>query len=181
MNAAKSNQAKSPRCTAKVGTSLFMAAIHEFCQSLGISSKQTGSSPYKLACDALAIYGKPKPEGVSHKHWAKVNAAVIRHARGVAYHSHPKQPPANHAFVMSAQFLDSYEWRSLRMRVIKHYGPKCMCCGATPQTGAVMNVDHIKPRKLFPELALEFSNLQVLCHECNHGKGNWDATDWRPK
>lgn len=42
-----------------------------------------------------------------------------------------------------------------------------------------MNVDHIKPRKLFPELALDPDNLQVLCHECNHGKGNWDMTDFR--
>ena len=42
-----------------------------------------------------------------------------------------------------------------------------------------MNVDHIKPRRLFPDLALSLDNLQVLCHECNHGKGNWDMTDWR--
>ena len=44
-----------------------------------------------------------------------------------------------------------------------------------------MNVDHIKPRKKFPELALVEDNLQVLCGACNHGKGNWDQTNWRPK
>jgi len=82
--------------------------------------------------------------------------------------------------VASDSFLETYEWRKLRMQALKKYGPKCMCCGATPATGAVMNVDHIKPRKLFPNLALELSNLQILCHECNHGKGNWDQTDWRP-
>ena len=76
-------------------------------------------------------------------------------------------------------FLQSFEWRSTRMLVIKKHGARCMCCGATPSTGAVMNVDHIKPRKLFPELALSLDNLQILCHECNHGKGNWDMTDWR--
>jgi 5-methylcytosine-specific restriction endonuclease McrA len=65
------------------------------------------------------------------------------------------------------------------MEALKKYGPKCMCCGATPATGAVMHVDHIKPRKLFPELALALDNLQILCHECNHGKGNWDQSDWR--
>lgn len=66
------------------------------------------------------------------------------------------------------------------MQALRKYGPKCMCCGATPDHGAVMNVDHIKPRKLFPHLALDLDNLQILCHVCNHGKGNWDQTDWRP-
>lgn len=83
--------------------------------------------------------------------------------------------------VSTDAFLSTFEWRRLRMKVIKHYGPVCMCCAATPATGAVINVDHIKPRRLFPELALDFDNLQVLCHDCNHGKGNWDQTDWRPK
>ena len=79
----------------------------------------------------------------------------------------------------SASFLDTYEWRRVRMQALKKYGAQCMCCGASPATGAVMNVDHIRPRRLFPELALDINNLQVLCHECNHGKGNWDMTDWR--
>ena len=65
------------------------------------------------------------------------------------------------------------------MQALKKYGARCMCCGATPAGGAVMNVDHIKPRKLFPDLALDINNLQILCHDCNHGKGNWDQTDWR--
>lgn len=81
--------------------------------------------------------------------------------------------------VADKDFLQTYEWRKLRMQVIKKYGARCQCCGASPATGAVINVDHIKPRKLFPKLALSLENLQVLCHECNHGKGNWDQTDWR--
>jgi 5-methylcytosine-specific restriction endonuclease McrA len=43
-----------------------------------------------------------------------------------------------------------------------------------------MNVDHIKPRKQFPWLALDIDNCQILCQACNHGKGNWSQTDWRP-
>jgi 5-methylcytosine-specific restriction endonuclease McrA len=66
------------------------------------------------------------------------------------------------------------------MLALKKHGARCQCCGASPATGAVINVDHIKPRKLFPELALDVENLQILCSECNHGKGNWDMTDWRP-
>lgn len=83
------------------------------------------------------------------------------------------------SYAASDKFLESYEWRRVRMVALKKYGPRCQCCGATPATGAVMNVDHIKPRRLFPELALDVDNLQLLCHVCNHGKGNWDMTDWR--
>jgi 5-methylcytosine-specific restriction endonuclease McrA len=80
----------------------------------------------------------------------------------------------------SPEFLASYEWRTLRMEVLTKYGPRCMCCGATPDDGLRMHVDHIKPRKKYPGLALIFDNLQVLCEVCNHGKSNWDETDWRP-
>lgn len=76
-------------------------------------------------------------------------------------------------------FLQSFEWRAARMMAIKRLSPVCQCFGASPRTGAVINVDHIKPRKLFPELALDQDNLQILCNDCNHGKGNWDQTDWR--
>jgi 5-methylcytosine-specific restriction endonuclease McrA len=81
--------------------------------------------------------------------------------------------------VTTTEFLSTYEWRKTRMVALKKYGARCQCCGSTPATGAVIHVDHIKPRKLFPHLALDVDNLQVLCHECNHGKGNWDQTDWR--
>lgn len=81
--------------------------------------------------------------------------------------------------VAHTDFLSSYPWRKLRMEALIKYGRKCACCGATPESGAIMNVDHIKPRKTHPELALDINNLQILCSECNHGKGNWDSTDWR--
>jgi hypothetical protein len=82
--------------------------------------------------------------------------------------------------VVSDAFLFTYEWRQLRMAVLSKRGARCECCGASPKDGVtVINVDHIKPRRLYPELALVESNLQVLCAACNHGKGNWDQTDWR--
>jgi len=81
----------------------------------------------------------------------------------------------------SDAFLHSYEWRRVRMMVLKRDGARCACCGSTPADGVRMHVDHIKPRRLFPQLALDLGNLQVLCEICNHGKGNWDMTDWRGK
>jgi hypothetical protein len=99
-------------------------------------------------------------------------AAITR--RGVAAAlPKPAAPPASDAF------LESYEWRRIRMHVLKLQGARCQCCGSTPADGVKMHVDHIKPRKLYPSLALDINNLQVLCEVCNHGKGNWDMTDWR--
>lgn len=90
-----------------------------------------------------------------------------------------KSPRLPYVDANSPDFLSSYSWRALRMHALKTYGAVCMCCGDNPKNGAVMNVDHIKPRKTHPELALRLDNLQILCHACNHGKGNWDDTDWR--
>ncbi len=87
----------------------------------------------------------------------------------------------NHSKVdpTSDDFLKTFEWNAVRMMALKKHGYRCMCCGASPATGAVINVDHIKPRKFYPELALDVENLQVLCHPCNMGKGNWLQEDFR--
>ena len=79
----------------------------------------------------------------------------------------------------SDTFLNSFEWKAIRKIALNLHGSKCQCCGISVKDGAVLNVDHIKPRKFFPELALEVDNLQILCADCNHGKGNWDMTDSR--
>ena len=80
----------------------------------------------------------------------------------------------------SKEFLESWEWATLRMKAIKLYGRTCMCCGAMHGIdGVVIHVDHIKPRSKYPELSLEIKNLQILCGDCNKGKGAWDETDWR--
>ena len=76
-------------------------------------------------------------------------------------------------------FLHTWEWKQVRYRALMAGQGGCQCCGATAGDGAVMCVDHIIPRRKRPDLALTLSNLQVLCAQCNRGKGNWDETDWR--
>lgn len=80
----------------------------------------------------------------------------------------------------SKKFLQSWEWRILRYKTLLEFGRRCMCCGATPDDGVtVIHVDHIKPRHTHPELSLNANNLQVLCGDCNQGKGAWDEADFR--
>ncbi|CBG87157.1 HNH endonuclease [Citrobacter rodentium] len=76
-------------------------------------------------------------------------------------------------------FYDSSEWRRLRYQAFREYGNTCSVCGRGPGDGMVMHVDHIKPRSLYPHLALDLSNLQIMCNECNVSKSNKDEIKWR--
>jgi 5-methylcytosine-specific restriction endonuclease McrA len=161
-----------------------LVRIHAYIKSkIGYSgSHKVGM--YALACMALKKDGLARPAGISEKEWVYRNASHINSAKIKSFERKPKKgisrsPVKTVDYRASKEFLQSYDWRRLRMQAIKQYGNKCQCCGATPATGAVINVDHIKPRRHYPDLALDLNNLQVLCHECNHGKGNWDETDWR--
>lgn len=92
----------------------------------------------------------------------------------------PKPKPVAHRFAQTDAFLLSDEWKTLRYRALRRYGARCQCCGRSPKAdGVTLHVDHVKPRAQFPELALDLNNLQILCADCNKGKGAWDQTDWR--
>lgn len=93
---------------------------------------------------------------------------------GKKFNPTPKKP--NNKNPSNKEFYQSWEWKTLRYKVLLYYGAVCMLCGSTYR----IVVDHIKPRKKYPELELDFDNMQVLCDECNRGKGQWDETDHRP-
>ena len=57
----------------------------------------------------------------------------------------------------------------LRFTVLKRDNYTCQSCGATPQDGAKLEIDHIKPIAMGGSDDIE--NLQILCRECNLGKG----------
>ena len=69
------------------------------------------------------------------------------------------------------------EWYTLRCKILRMYGSKCMKCGSVKNIA----VDHIKPRSLYPDLALCEDNMQVLCRRCNSSKSNRHETDYRNK
>lgn len=89
-----------------------------------------------------------------------------------------EQNAKNKAQLASWGFYGTEAWRELRYRAFVKYGQTCMCCGSNRMP---MHVDHIKPRSKYPELELDLDNLQILCADCNKGKGAWDETDWRKK
>ena len=84
------------------------------------------------------------------------------------------------------EFYNSWEWLTLRKKVLNEFGAVCQCCGAHPGGRTAggervsIHVDHIKPLHNYWSLRLNRENLQILCAECNKGAGAWDETDHRP-
>lgn len=78
-----------------------------------------------------------------------------------------------------ASFYESWGWKRARYDFIKDKQRRCQCCGATPENGVRIVVDHIHPIRKFWSRRLDPSNFQILCDDCNMGKGSRDQTDWR--
>lgn len=96
----------------------------------------------------------------------------------------PKKPAAqpiqicapNEAAIRN--FYDSWEWKRLSFDVKLERGRKCECCGAKAPDVRIIT-DHIKPIRHHWHLRLERANLQILCDDCNMGKGSRNETDFR--
>jgi len=84
-------------------------------------------------------------------------------------------------YIKDDGFYASRDWRELRYLALRNTDGRCQCCGGTAKDDLRIHVDHIQPRYKRPDLALSLDNLQVLCEDCNIGKGAWDQTDWRGK
>ena len=76
-------------------------------------------------------------------------------------------------------FYATEEWKRLRYDALKKSSGRCLCCGVSAADGAVLRVDHIRSISSAPHLKADPNNLQVLCNDCNWGKGGKDSTDWR--
>jgi 5-methylcytosine-specific restriction endonuclease McrA len=81
-------------------------------------------------------------------------------------------PPVNQTVptgVVGRKTPRTANWRQ-RAIVLMRDGAKCQLCGATPQSGAKLHIDHVIPWSKGGETVLE--NLRVLCEQCNIGRSN---------
>lgn len=70
-------------------------------------------------------------------------------------------------------FYTSKEWRVMRLAILKRDSRRCVLCGVFCGGKGQSRVDHILPRKKYPQYALEPNNLRTLCVPCDnirHGR-----------
>jgi 5-methylcytosine-specific restriction endonuclease McrA len=63
-------------------------------------------------------------------------------------------------------FYDTPAWKAARRAALKRDGYRCVVCGRDIRGVGQSRVDHIKPLRIHPELALSLANLRSLC--ANH-------------
>ena len=57
----------------------------------------------------------------------------------------------------------NWSWQTCKREFFKLIPKECFCCGSKKK----IQVHHVKPRHLFPELTLVLRNLIVLCKDCH--------------
>ena len=127
--------------------------------------------------DGIIIKQKQTKQSIKHLK-QKINVSVNVDIKPVGYNQKSKKSEE----INTDNFYDTWAWKDIRYQALHKCGRRCMSCGASPlkDNKVVLHVDHIKPFRKYPELALDINNLQVLCEDCNMGKGYWDETDFRP-
>jgi 5-methylcytosine-specific restriction endonuclease McrA len=152
----------------------------------GKSLALCASKPFKsVQCDVMTRLRKATSKAKANPHFDAVRLCFVPtltkrlHRDNLMRYGLKDNEIASKLRLASKSFLRSKEWKELRRKVINTYGRRCMKCLTTPKNPKMTHVDHIKPRKTHPELALDFDNLQVLCCRCNKEKGNKHSTDYR--
>jgi hypothetical protein len=156
---------------------LAVAAVQKWLSQRGVEF-QGGVAPRQIRDALLAHSEVPsslKADMILGLDFIRVCAKLLNIST-TAFNPRKRTPITVLTKSETGEFYRSQAWMAIRYKVLAAYGAKCACCG---ETEGAMHVDHIKPRSKHPNLALEFSNLQVLCEACNMGKGNRDDTDWR--
>lgn len=128
--------------------------------------------------DGIIIKQKQTKQSIKHLK-QKINVSVNVDIKPVGYNQKSKKSEE----INTDNFYDTWAWKDIRYQALHKCGRRCMSCGASPlkDNKVVLHVDHIKPFRKYPELALDINNLQVLCEDCNMGKGYWDETDFRTR
>lgn len=73
-------------------------------------------------------------------------------------------------------------WMRLRLRLLRtrphicHHCQRMLDPDAPPRTPASIEIDHLEPVALAPELALDPENCVLSCYGCNRAKGS--RSDW---
>lgn len=117
-------------------------------------------------------YARIKKEKVDKRRGDKRFADILATSYSLPISKAASTPEgiATLAGLPSEKFYQTPEWKKLRLEAFALYGRKCQVCGDSPESGCILEVDHITPRYMQPQIAFDIKNLRVLCRVCHQGR-----------
>lgn len=85
---------------------------------------------------------------------------------------------ADPALANAARIRSGARWQRCREQILVEH-PLCLPCQEAGRTTLAVEVDHIEPLHLFPELAYMASNLQPICRPCHAAKSARERAELR--
>jgi 5-methylcytosine-specific restriction endonuclease McrA len=159
-------------------------ATHAVARALSIDVEHLTSLAARIAVVHRLNGEDPATAYMQAKRLLKENQAERRarkeHKRAEMPIYLPGIPSASQTDDDIRKFYDSWEWKRLSYDTKVRRGRRCECCGARAPDVKIIT-DHIKPLRHYWHLRLDPMNLQILCDDCNMGKGSRDKTDFRPQ
>jgi 5-methylcytosine-specific restriction protein A len=76
-------------------------------------------------------------------------------------------------------FYSTRRWRYTAQQILIRDNFTCSHCGASRYQGARIDVDHIQPIRLRPDLAYDPDNLRLLCRRCHNKRTHGRRTSSR--
>ncbi len=64
-----------------------------------------------------------------------------------------------------------YSFKKYKNDLFQEFDGKCCYCGVKAFSPQMVDIEHFKPKSLYPDLANDISNLLIACRECNISKG----------
>ncbi|QYJ99440.1 hypothetical protein K0J45_09700 [Shewanella alkalitolerans] len=73
------------------------------------------------------------------------------------------------------KLISHYRNEHVRCALIKSSYGKCAFCECIPSEGGNVEVEHFKPKSIYPELTFEWNNFLPSCRKCNGSKDSHDT------
>lgn len=82
-----------------------------------------------------------------------------------------KKIPSN----IKNSILKYYKHQDIKKKLFASSYQKCAFCESKPAESGNIEVEHFKPKSLYPELAFDWENLLPICRRCNNSKSDHDT------
>lgn len=97
---------------------------------------------------------------------APLCSAIVEHGKYCTQHRRQDDKNKRRRYGSASQRGYDYRWQQYRKAFLEQY-PLCVACLARNKVSPAVEIDHIRPRAIWPDLFWQARNHQPLCRPCH--------------